>query len=118
MWDSSSYMSRKSSVQGGTTFAPWSLAIRSCAQSPLERRLWMNKTSLEVTPEEFRRRTRRGFLIAGVAAIAGGGLWEWLNRWTRIDGLNTPFHKVLDFNAAIARGLLRERTLAPEYARS
>jgi hypothetical protein len=32
--------------------------------------------------------------------------------------LNTPFRKVLDFNAAIARGLFRERALAPEYARS
>ncbi len=78
----------------------------------------MDKTPLDVGSDEIRRRTRRSLLIAGAAATIGGSLWKWLNSWSRIDGLNAPFRKVLDFNAAIARGLFREGTRAPEYERS
>jgi DMSO/TMAO reductase YedYZ molybdopterin-dependent catalytic subunit len=78
----------------------------------------MSKALLQAKPEEVRRRTRRSFLVAGVAAAAGAGLWEWLNHWTRIDSLNAPFRRVLDFNAAMARGLFREKAHAPEYSPS
>jgi len=78
----------------------------------------MDKIALDVEPGEIRRRTRRSLLVAGAAATIGGGLWKLLNSWSRIDGLNAPFRKVLDFNAAIARGLFREGVRAPEYDRS
>jgi hypothetical protein len=78
----------------------------------------MDKTPLDVESGEIRRRTRRSLLIAGAAATIGGGLWKWLNSWSRIDGLNAPFRKVLDFDAAIARGLFQKGTRAPEYERS
>jgi hypothetical protein len=78
----------------------------------------MDKTPLDVEPGEIRRRTRRSLLIAGAAAAIGGGLWKALNGWSPIDGLNAPFRRVLDFNAAIARGLFREGVRAPEYERS
>ena len=81
----------------------------------------MDKISPSVelrTVDEIHRRTRRSLLIAGAAAIMGGGLWRWLNDQSRIDGLSVPFRKVLDFNAAIARGLFREGALAPEFERS
>ncbi len=68
----------------------------------------MDKPLLNVEPGEIRRRTRRSLLAAGAAVAIGGGLWRWLNSWSRIDGLNAPFRKVLDFNAAIARGLFRK----------
>jgi hypothetical protein len=75
----------------------------------------MDKTPLDFEPDEIRRRTRRSLLITGAAAAIGRGLWKWLNSWSRIDGLNAPFRRVLDFNAAIARGLFREGAHAPEY---
>jgi hypothetical protein len=78
----------------------------------------MDKPLLDVEPREIRRLTRRGLLIAGAAAAIGGSLWKWLNSWSRIDSLNAPFRRVLDFNAAIARGLFREKSRAPEYERS
>lgn len=78
----------------------------------------MDETPLDVESGEIQRRTRRSLLIAGAAAAISGGLWKWLNSWSRIDGLNAPFRKVLDFNAAIARGLFREGARAPEYAGS
>ncbi len=78
----------------------------------------MSEVPLQVKPEVVRRCTRRGFLIVGVAAIAGSGLWKWLNSWARIDNLNAPFRRVLDFNATIARGLFQEKARAPEYTLS
>ena len=78
----------------------------------------MNKTPLNVELGDIHRRTRRSLLIGGATAAIGGFLWRWLNGWSRIDGLNAPFRRILDFNAAIARGLFREGARAPEYERS
>ena len=33
---------------------------------------------------ELRRRTRRGFLSLGAAALAGAGLWKWLGTRPRV----------------------------------
>jgi hypothetical protein len=81
----------------------------------------MDKTSRGVERDaeaEIRVRTRRGFLIAGAAAVAGGGFWRWLNDRPQIDGLNSPFRKALEFDARIARGFFHERAIAPEFERS
>ena len=81
----------------------------------------MHKTSQRVergTSAEIHLRSRRGFLIAGAAAVAAGGFWQWLNDCPEIDGLSSPFRKMLEFNARVARRLFRERALAPEFDRS
>jgi len=81
----------------------------------------MNKTSHRVERETLaglQRRTRRGFLTAAVAALAGGGIWKWLNDRPEVDGLASPFRKAMEFNAGIARRIFRERALAPEFERS
>jgi len=87
-------------------------------ESVNRRRSPMDKTPLDVEPGDIHRRARRSLLIGGATAAIGGFLWRWLNGWSRIDGLNAPFRKVLDFNAAIACGLFHERAHAPEYDRS
>ena len=81
----------------------------------------MGKTSQRVERDaiaEIRLRSRRGFLIAGAAAVAAGGFWQWLNDRPEIDGLSSSFRKMLEFNARVARRLFRERALAPEFDRS
>jgi len=81
----------------------------------------MDKTSRRVERDaeaEIHLRARRGFLIAGAAAVAGGGFWQWLNDRPQVNGLNSPFRKTLEFNARIARGFFRERAIAPEFKRS
>src|SRR5260370_16823906 len=81
----------------------------------------MKKTSQRVERETLaglQRRSRRGFLAAAVAAVAGGGMWEWLNDQPGVDGLASPFRKAMELNAGIARRIFRERTLAPEFERS
>src|SRR5713101_7928627 len=77
----------------------------------------MNKTSQRVERETLaglQRRSRRGFL----AAAAGGGMWKWLNDRPEVDGLASPFRKAMELNAGIARRILRERALAPEFEQS
>jgi hypothetical protein len=81
----------------------------------------MNKASHRVERETLaglQRRSRRGFLIAGVFSVAGGGIWKWLNDRPEVDGLASPFRKTLEFNAGIARRIFHERALAPEFERS
>src|SRR6266446_4675979 len=85
------------------------------------RRFPMNKASHRVERETLagiQRRSRRGFLIAGVFSVAGGGIWKWLNDRPEVDGLASPFRKTLEFNAGIARRIFHERALAPEFERS
>ena len=81
----------------------------------------MNKTPSQVERETvagLRRRSRRGFLTAAIAAVAGAGIWKWLNIRPEVDGLVSPFRKAIEFNAGIARRLFRERALAPEFEQS
>src|SRR5467141_2681354 len=81
----------------------------------------MNKTSQRVERETLaglQRRSRRGFLAAAVVAVAGGGMWKWLNDRPEVDGLASPFRKAMELNAGIARRIFRERALAPEFERS
>lgn len=81
----------------------------------------MNKTPSRIERETvagLQRRSRRGFLIAAIAAVAGAGIWKWLNIQPEADGLVSPFRKAMEFNAGIARRIFRERALAPEFAQS
>jgi len=81
----------------------------------------MNKTSQRVerkTLAGLQRRSRRGFLAAAVAAVAGGGIWKLLSDQPGVDGLASPFRKAMELNAGVARRIFRERALAPEFERS
>src|SRR5260370_9977186 len=80
----------------------------------------MNKTSQRAERETLaglQRRSRRGFLAAAVAAVAGAGIWKWLNDRPDVGGLASPFGKALELNAGISRRIFRDQTLAPEFER-
>src|SRR5882724_12205564 len=81
----------------------------------------MNKISERVERETLaglQRRSRRGFLTAALAAVAGGGIWKLLSDQPGVDGIASPFRKAMELNAGIARRIFRERALAPEFERS
>jgi len=65
-----------------------------------------------------RSKSRRGFLIGGVAAAAGVGFWQWLNTRAEVFGIAAPFRKALEFNAKLGRLLFQNGALAPEFDRS
>jgi hypothetical protein len=64
------------------------------------------------------RRTRRSFVVGGVAAAAGYGLWRAIDGSRPVGRLQEAFRKTIDANAAISRAVFGERGLAPEYPKS
>jgi DMSO/TMAO reductase YedYZ molybdopterin-dependent catalytic subunit len=66
---------------------------------------------------ELRRRTRRDFLVAGVAAAGAIGGYEWLRASRREDDVPWPERRVLEFNRKLAQGYLSDSRLMPSYSR-
>ena len=71
----------------------------------------MDKTDLEI-----RRKTRRAFLVGGVAAAAGFGGWRWLKTAPQDNQLSRPLRRVLEFNERIDRAVFSPRHLAPTFS--
>lgn len=66
---------------------------------------------------ELRRRTRRDFLIGGVAALAGIGGYEWLRHSPLSNEAPWPERDVLDANGRIARAYVSDSHLMPTYSK-
>jgi len=65
---------------------------------------------------DLHRRTRRSFLIGGIAAVAGTGAYAWLRTQPREAYLAWPERRVLAVNAKIAEAYLSDHHLMPEYS--
>lgn len=64
-----------------------------------------------------RQKTRRDFLIGGVAAVGAISGYEWMRSRKRDAGLQWPERRVLDFNEKLAHGYLSNSHLMPTYSR-
>ena len=60
-------------------------------------------------------RSRRDFLIGGLAAAGAVGGYEWLTKAKEINGVPWPQRKVLEFNAKLARGYISDSHLMPTF---
>jgi len=69
------------------------------------------------TRRKLRRRTRRDFLIGGVAALGAIGGYEWMRSRTRDGGLQWPQRRILDWNGKLAHAYLSNSHLMPTYSR-
>lgn len=67
---------------------------------------------------ELKRLTRRGFLVAGVAAIGGVGAYEWVTKAESMNETPWPQRKVLNLNGRISRAYLSDSRLMPTYPKS
>ncbi|HEX4156326.1 MAG TPA: molybdopterin-dependent oxidoreductase [Acidobacteriaceae bacterium] len=67
---------------------------------------------------ESARRTRRSFVVGGVAAAAGYGIVHWINNSAPVGRLQSALRRTLNFDAEVNRAVWDERGLAPTYARS
>lgn len=67
---------------------------------------------------ELRGRTRRGFLVAGLTALAGVGGWEWLRSRSKIDGVEWPMRRTLELNEGLSEAYFRTARLTPTFPRS
>jgi DMSO/TMAO reductase YedYZ molybdopterin-dependent catalytic subunit len=64
---------------------------------------------------ELRKRTRRDFIVAGVAAAAGLGGWKWLTSRPAEDGVAWPLRRGLQFNERVAEAYFSPKRLSPTY---
>jgi hypothetical protein len=64
---------------------------------------------------ESARRTRRSFLVGGVAAAAGYAAWRAVDQSREVGRLQAALRDVIDWNAAVSRAVFRERGLSPTY---
>ncbi|MBV9301961.1 MAG: molybdopterin-dependent oxidoreductase [Acidobacteriaceae bacterium] len=76
-----------------------------------------------VLPEDeikraLRRKTRRDFLVGGLAAIGAFGGYKWVRSRKREDGLQWPERKILDMNGQLAHSYFSDSHLMPTYSRS
>lgn len=84
----------------------------------------MNKRAREIVlpdleaKRELRRRTRRDFLIGGVAVLGGFGAYEWITKAGQINSAPWPQRKVLEANGAISHAYLSDSHLMPTYPAS
>jgi len=74
-----------------------------------------NNASVEA---DLHRRSRRGFIVAGVAAAAGLGSWKWLNSRPREGGMPWPYRRVLEFNERLSGAIFSPKRLSPTYDES
>lgn len=65
---------------------------------------------------ELKRRTRRDFLIGGMAALAGIGGYEWLTHAPEENGVPWPQRRVLGLNGKIAEAYLSDSHLMKAYS--
>jgi hypothetical protein len=61
------------------------------------------------------RRTRRDFLVAGLAAAGGYKFYKWIEDAPGDQLLAKPLRKMLDVNAAVSRAVFKDRGLAPTF---
>jgi hypothetical protein len=64
------------------------------------------------------RRTRRSFLVGGIAAAGGYGLYRWIDRSDDVGRQPEPFRKAFEWNRLVSRAVFGERALAPTYPKS
>ncbi|RYU83322.1 molybdopterin-dependent oxidoreductase [Hymenobacter persicinus] len=69
----------------------------------------------EAVEREAARRSRRAFIVGGVAALAGLGGRRWLVTRPETDRLAWPLRRVLDANGRLAETLFSPTRLAPEF---
>ncbi|SMB98605.1 oxidoreductase molybdopterin binding [Hymenobacter roseosalivarius DSM 11622] len=66
--------------------------------------------------QEIRRRSRRSFLLAGAAALAGLGGWRWLISRPTEAGVPWPLRRVLEANRQLSAEYFSHAHLAPVFA--
>jgi hypothetical protein len=68
-----------------------------------------------MTEQEFSGRTRRSFLIGGIAAAAGFGAWEWIRNSFYEDGIPRPLRRAEETDDAFSHVLFSETRLAKTF---
>ena len=87
------------------------------AETAEKRRMAIVRNDQEVK-RELRGRSRRGFIVAGISAVAGVASWEWLRSRPKIDGVEWPLRRTLELNESLSESYFRTARLTPTFPRS
>jgi DMSO/TMAO reductase YedYZ molybdopterin-dependent catalytic subunit len=68
--------------------------------------------------QEAARRTRRSFIVGGLAALGGVLGWRYLLQRPDAEGTPLPFRRVLDANGRMSAAYFKETRLAREFPKS
>jgi DMSO/TMAO reductase YedYZ molybdopterin-dependent catalytic subunit len=68
--------------------------------------------------QEAARRTRRSFIVGGLAALGGVLGWRYLLQRPDAEGTPLPFRRVLDANGRLSAAYFKETRLAREFPKS
>ena len=80
-----------------------------------EREVEILRGDAETVRRESTRRTRRSFLVGGVAAAAGYAAWRAVDQSPPVWRLQSALRNMINFNAGVSRTLFRERGLSPTF---
>ncbi len=82
----------------------------------------VNHLSVTGSDEEIARamssKSRRSFLVMGIAAAGGIAGWEWLKSRPEIDGIQSTLRRAHEFNEGITGRYFSEARLAPTFERA
>jgi len=65
---------------------------------------------------ELRVRSRRGFIVAGVAAAAGYGAWRLLDGAAKIGGVQWPLRRAFEFEERLTEAYFKPSRLSPTFS--
>ena len=70
---------------------------------------------MEMSEKYIARRTRRSFIVGGIAAAAGFGAWEWIRTGVTEDGVQRPLRRAEQLDDIVSRALFSETRLAKTF---
>jgi hypothetical protein len=65
---------------------------------------------------EIARKTRRSLFVGGLAALAGGGVWEWLRTRRNEEGVPWPLRLALRTDEELSRDYFKQARLARTFS--
>jgi Oxidoreductase molybdopterin binding domain len=80
-----------------------------------EREVEIVRGDAEMVRRESARRTRRSFILGGIAAAAGYTAWRAVDQSKPVGRLQSALRDVIDWNADVSRTLFRERGLSRTF---
>ncbi|MCA1615196.1 MAG: molybdopterin-dependent oxidoreductase [Acidobacteria bacterium] len=72
----------------------------------------------EEIERQARRKSRRSFLVGGIATVASVGAWQWLKTRPGEGGVQWPLRRAHEFNEKLARRYFEPERLAPTFPRA
>jgi DMSO/TMAO reductase YedYZ molybdopterin-dependent catalytic subunit len=70
---------------------------------------------MNTTDKEISRRTRRSFLVGGIAAAAGFGTWTWIRKSFDDGGIPAPLRRAEEADDVFSHALFSESRLAKTF---